>query len=67
MGALLGGPVADRIGRKWSICAWCMMLHMYVNSFRLTPYFMGLALGVELAQRFHTPETWSQNALEEAF
>jgi MFS transporter, SP family, sugar:H+ symporter len=28
MGALLGGPVADRIGRKWSISAWCMMLHI---------------------------------------
>lgn len=28
MGALLGGPVADRIGRKWSICAWCIMLHI---------------------------------------
>jgi SP family sugar:H+ symporter-like MFS transporter len=28
MGALIGGPVADRIGRKWSICAWCIMLHV---------------------------------------
>jgi len=28
MGALLGGPVADRIGRKWSISGWCMMLHI---------------------------------------
>ncbi|KAH8802770.1 sugar porter family MFS transporter [Xylogone sp. PMI_703] len=28
MGALIGGPVADRIGRKWSISAWCVMLHI---------------------------------------
>ena len=28
MGALIAGPVADRIGRKWSICAWCLMLHV---------------------------------------
>ncbi len=28
MGALIAGPIADRIGRKWSICAWCIMLHI---------------------------------------
>ena len=28
MGALIAGPVADRIGRKWSISAWCLMLHL---------------------------------------
>jgi SP family sugar:H+ symporter-like MFS transporter len=28
MGALGGGPVADLIGRKWSISAWCLMLHL---------------------------------------
>jgi SP family sugar:H+ symporter-like MFS transporter len=28
MGALIAGPVADRIGRKWSISAWCVMLHI---------------------------------------
>jgi SP family sugar:H+ symporter-like MFS transporter len=28
MGALIAGPIADRIGRKWSICAWCLMLHL---------------------------------------
>jgi SP family sugar:H+ symporter-like MFS transporter len=28
MGALIAGRVADRIGRKWSICAWCLMLHV---------------------------------------
>lgn len=28
MGALIGGPVADRIGRKWSIFAWCLILHV---------------------------------------
>ncbi|KIN01525.1 hypothetical protein OIDMADRAFT_54639 [Oidiodendron maius Zn] len=28
MGALIAGPVADRIGRKWSICGWCIMLHI---------------------------------------
>lgn len=28
MGALIGGPVADLIGRKWSISAWCLMLHL---------------------------------------
>jgi SP family sugar:H+ symporter-like MFS transporter len=28
MGALIAGPVADRIGRKWSISAWCIMLHI---------------------------------------
>ncbi|TVY49664.1 High-affinity glucose transporter [Lachnellula occidentalis] len=28
MGALIAGPVADRFGRKWSISAWCIMLHI---------------------------------------
>ncbi|KAG4421802.1 hypothetical protein IFR04_005052 [Cadophora malorum] len=28
MGALIGGPIADRIGRKWSIFAWCLVLHV---------------------------------------
>lgn len=28
MGALIAGFVADRIGRKWSISAWCLMLHL---------------------------------------
>jgi MFS family permease len=28
MGALIAGPVADLIGRKWSISAWCLMLHL---------------------------------------
>lgn len=28
IGALLAGPLADRIGRKWSIFAWCMILHV---------------------------------------
>jgi SP family sugar:H+ symporter-like MFS transporter len=28
MGALIAGPVADRIGRKWSISAWCVILHV---------------------------------------
>lgn len=28
MGALIAGPVADRVGRKWSIAAWCVMLHI---------------------------------------
>ncbi|KAI9733793.1 MAG: hexose transporter hxt1 [Claussenomyces sp. TS43310] len=28
MGALLAAPTADRIGRKWSISAWCIMLHI---------------------------------------
>ncbi|RQM06670.1 hypothetical protein DH86_00001292, partial [Scytalidium sp. 3C] len=28
IGALLGGPIADKIGRKWSISAWCVMLHI---------------------------------------
>ena len=28
MGALIAGPVADRVGRKWSISAWCVMLHI---------------------------------------
>ena len=27
-GALIAGPVADRIGRKWSISAWCIVLHI---------------------------------------
>jgi hypothetical protein len=27
-GALCAAPVADRIGRKWSISAWCVMLHV---------------------------------------
>ena len=28
LGALIAGPVADHIGRKWSISAWCVMLHV---------------------------------------
>jgi SP family sugar:H+ symporter-like MFS transporter len=28
MGALIGGPVADRFGRKWSIFGWCLILHV---------------------------------------
>lgn len=28
MGALIAGPVADKFGRKWSISAWCIMLHI---------------------------------------
>lgn len=28
MGALIGGPLADKIGRKWSISAWCVILHV---------------------------------------
>jgi SP family sugar:H+ symporter-like MFS transporter len=28
MGALIAGPVADRVGRKWSISGWCVMLHV---------------------------------------
>ncbi|KAJ5156538.1 hypothetical protein N7492_009341 [Penicillium capsulatum] len=28
IGALLAGPLADRIGRKWSIFAWCIILHV---------------------------------------
>ncbi|KAM5481249.1 hexose transporter hxt5 [Microsporum canis] len=26
IGALIAGPLADRIGRKWSICIWCGIL-----------------------------------------
>ncbi|KAE8150473.1 monosaccharide transporter [Aspergillus avenaceus] len=26
MGALVAAPIADRVGRKWSISAWCIML-----------------------------------------
>lgn len=28
IGALLAGPLADRIGRKWSIFTWCVILHV---------------------------------------
>ncbi|CAI7647530.1 unnamed protein product [Penicillium manginii] len=28
IGALIAGPLADRIGRKWSIFAWCIILHV---------------------------------------
>ncbi|KUM58538.1 hypothetical protein ACN42_g8612 [Penicillium freii] len=28
MGALLAGPLTDRIGRKWSIFFWCIILHV---------------------------------------
>ncbi|KAJ5122836.1 Major facilitator superfamily domain general substrate transporter [Penicillium atrosanguineum] len=28
IGALLAGPLADRIGRKWSIFVWCIILHV---------------------------------------
>jgi SP family sugar:H+ symporter-like MFS transporter len=28
MGALIAGPVADKIGRKWSIFFWCLILHV---------------------------------------
>ncbi|PKY01318.1 general substrate transporter [Aspergillus campestris IBT 28561] len=27
-GALVAGPLADRIGRKWSIAFWCIILHV---------------------------------------
>lgn len=30
LGALIAGPVADKIGRKWSISAWCVVLHVGV-------------------------------------
>jgi SP family sugar:H+ symporter-like MFS transporter len=26
IGALIGAPIADRIGRKWSISGWCLMV-----------------------------------------
>ncbi|EAS29564.3 sugar porter (SP) family MFS transporter [Coccidioides immitis RS] len=26
MGALIAGPIADRLGRKWSISSWCIVL-----------------------------------------
>lgn len=28
MGALIGGPIADKFGRKWSIFGWCLVLHV---------------------------------------
>lgn len=28
IGALLAGPLTDRIGRKWSIFFWCIILHV---------------------------------------
>jgi SP family sugar:H+ symporter-like MFS transporter len=28
LGALMAGPLADRIGRKWSISFWCIILHV---------------------------------------
>ncbi|GAB1217051.1 hypothetical protein ATERTT37_006273 [Aspergillus terreus] len=28
LGALMAGPLADRIGRKWSIAFWCVILHV---------------------------------------
>ncbi|KAL4955054.1 hypothetical protein BDW69DRAFT_161739 [Aspergillus filifer] len=28
LGALVAGPLADRIGRKWSIAFWCIILHV---------------------------------------
>lgn len=28
MGALIAAPIADRIGRKWSISFWCLVLHV---------------------------------------
>ncbi|CAI7599155.1 unnamed protein product [Penicillium pancosmium] len=28
IGALIAGPLADRIGRKWSIFSWCIILHV---------------------------------------
>ncbi|KAK5719284.1 hexose transporter hxt5 [Elasticomyces elasticus] len=27
-GALIAGPVADRIGRRWSIFGWCLVFHV---------------------------------------
>jgi SP family sugar:H+ symporter-like MFS transporter len=39
MGALIGGPVADRIGRKWSISAWCLSKYFLSN---LLPVLNGL-------------------------
>ncbi|THC97219.1 hypothetical protein EYZ11_003328 [Aspergillus tanneri] len=31
IGALVAAPVADRIGRKWSITAWCIMLSVGIT------------------------------------
>ncbi|KAJ5232595.1 hypothetical protein N7468_005551 [Penicillium chermesinum] len=28
IGSLLAGPLSDRIGRKWSIFSWCIILHI---------------------------------------
>lgn len=28
LGALMAAPLADRIGRKWSIFSWCLTLHV---------------------------------------
>ncbi|KAL3437993.1 hypothetical protein BDV09DRAFT_183183 [Aspergillus tetrazonus] len=28
LGALMAGPLADRLGRKWSIAFWCIILHV---------------------------------------
>lgn len=28
MGALIAAPMADKIGRKWSISFWCLLIHL---------------------------------------
>ncbi|KAL4811559.1 hypothetical protein BDV18DRAFT_156145 [Aspergillus unguis] len=28
LGALMAGPLADKIGRKWSIFTWCIVIHV---------------------------------------
>lgn len=28
LGSLVAAPIADRIGRKWSIVFWCVVLHV---------------------------------------
>ncbi|KAF3397076.1 High-affinity fructose transporter ght6 [Talaromyces pinophilus] len=38
IGALVGAPIADRIGRKWSISGWCFMICVGITVQISSPY-----------------------------
>ena len=47
LGSLIAGPVADIIGRKWSISCWCVIIHigLVVQMTAEAPKWYQIALG----------------------
>ncbi|KAL1959686.1 hypothetical protein VTO42DRAFT_1272 [Malbranchea cinnamomea] len=47
IGALIAGPISDKIGRKWSISWWCVILHvgLIVQMTATAPKWYQIALG----------------------